>query len=419
MEKLKLTLISLCYITTLSNLSAKEYTLDLLAAEQLALKKSWGQALSVKELEKLEYENKKKNGSLFPRLSVSNRMTSNDFKSFSTDYGATLEQTIPNPLKWSAEKKVITLKTDIAKKKQTQSAQTVLESIRKDYFELKVIEEKIAIAKETVALISDLKDKASIRYEQGLISSFDLRRVLVQFKESHYRLQKERSLHALKMKQLTILLGLNEKATLKLTSALDVSRSFISIEQHDLEDMIAENSNIDITLKKLLYQKSQQETKVASYYYMPDLSFGVEYFNKQKLQFRATLRWELFSGGSDYFTHEQAILEQSKQLIEAHQEKDHFQIKITTKMNTLLLLKEEYKMEISLLNDYDEILKSSNKRFFEGTLSSQNLNDDLKTFIQQKNKVLDKQVEIISVFAEFSNLLSNDAVFYKWVLSET
>ena len=85
-------------------------------------------------------------------------------------------------------------------------------------------------------------------------------------------------------------------------------------------------------------------------------------------------------------------------------------------MNTLLLLKEEYNMEVSLLNDHDEILKSSNKRFLEGTLSSQNLNDDLKTFIQQKNKVLDKQVEIISVFAEFSKLLSNDAVFYKWVL---
>ena len=94
---------------------------------------------------------------------------------------------------------------------------------------------------------------------------------------------------------------------------------------------------------------------------MPDLSFGVDYFKKQQFQFRATLRWELFSGGSDYVTHQQAIIEQSKQQLEIRQEKDDFQIKITTKMNTLLLLKEEYNMEVSLLNDYDEILKSSNK----------------------------------------------------------
>ena len=88
-----------CLSANVSLMYAKEHSLDLLSAERMALKKSWGRAVYVQESEKIAYELKEKKGSLLPTLSVFHTTSTDDARSFSHNPAVGIKQNIPNPFK--------------------------------------------------------------------------------------------------------------------------------------------------------------------------------------------------------------------------------------------------------------------------------------------------------------------------------
>ena len=256
-----------------------------------------------------------------------------------------------------------------------------------------------------------MQDSAKRRYESGYISSPDLKRVAVQLKESEYQLKQYQSLLSTENKNLKILLGLAEGDTLSLTSRVDLAKKFMHINRSSLSKIAKIENNNDVLIKNLTFRKSEKEAAAVSYYYFPELSLGLDYTEKKESSFKVSFSWDLFSGGIDHYRHKQAVSERGRSFLDYKKEQRKNRMEVIAAINNIVLLKDDFIIQKSILKDYKDILKSSETSFMTGAISSQDLSVDLKNYTRQKDRFIEKNHEIIVAFYEFSNLVSEMTVF--------
>lgn len=401
---------------------AKTYSLDLSLAEKMALNKSYGKAIYEKETQKVSYGLKAKYGSLLPTLSYSfnldySKNSNQDGSKMTFGSGSVirLKQTIPNPFKWGAEKSSLKLEESIARKNIQGEEFKTLESVRQKYFKIKMLENQLKNSKSNLKMVEQLKEESSSRYSTGSISSDDLKRVLIKQRQIKSRLAQHESNLATFHHEFRILLGLDGSDALDLKVDLGLSSDFLDLTKKDLEQMVAKQKNHNLVIKELLYQKSEKDAQSTSYYYVPSLSLGADYSTKQDLSFGLHLTWELFSGGSGYYKHQKDLVNKGQKYLEFLDEKDRYQIATVSKVQEILRHKEDYLVEKSILTDLEDILNASRRRFALGTLSSQDLNQDLESYINQQDIILEKTYKIIHVLSEFSTFVANETIFYPLV----
>ncbi len=145
---------------------AKSYSLNLSAAEKMAVDKSWGRKASEKEIDITRYKIKEKIGSLLPSLIYSQNLrygniTAKESDPLVNNYSIGLRQEVPNPLKWSKENDVIHISNSIANKRKKKEIQAVIRSLREKYFQVENLQQKLANSKENLKLIKGLQDSAT------------------------------------------------------------------------------------------------------------------------------------------------------------------------------------------------------------------------------------------------------------------
>lgn len=390
---------------------AKTYELSLSLAEKMALNKNHSRSIYAKEKEIKFYSIKEKNFSLFPSLSASLNFSKQHSKDFKHELSFFLRQKIPNPFKWIAEKKALKLDKLVSQKKIEENDFKILENLRKKFFRISALEKKVLNTKKNLKLLTELKKEGEYRFSSGSISSYDLKRILIkkrQIKSSLAKLYKDLLICLYELK---ILIGLDKEDTLKIEE--NYSPNFSHLSKENLTRLLKKTKKTSLLIKGFLYQKSEREAKASSFYYLPSLSLGARYGLESKFSIQADLTWEIFSGGSSYYKHRRDVARKELSYFEYLDERDLVALKGLRLLTEFKELKENYKFEKLTLKDTEEILSSSKLRFKNGTLSSQDLNSDVTSYIQQENIFLEIRYKTISALSEFSTLLSDRNFFLK------
>ena len=152
-------------------------------------------------------------------------------------------------------------------------------------------------------------------------------------------------------------------------------------------------------------QEKKAAQFVASQFMLPNLSLIARASETGNLSYMATISWNLLAGGMDYRTYKGANYEKQKAQL--------FQTDITrSKKQEFLDLK--YRLEKTfveveskkkdIVKGYQDILDDARKRFAKGLLSSRNLNEDIRLFINSKSSLVSSCESLYLALSELSLL---------------
>ena len=390
---------------------SKTYQVDLELAEKMAIKKTESRSVYKKEWQKKTLKSVEKNLSLLPSLSASYSLWTPLEGPLKHDLFFSIQQKIPNPVQWYYEKKFLLLDEKISLEEEKEEVLESLEELRKTFFKSLILKKKLAKAKENFRLASELLEETGLRYKSGSASLSSLRRAKINEHRIKSSLSSLESDEVKTQDKLKIILGLSSSDRVESPSGYKIDLSLFESESFNSNHLFSQ----DILIKDLAYQKASYQKKSSSFFYLPEPSLEARYSLESKFSFQLTLNWKIFSGGSDFYRHKRDFLEQEIKSLDFIKEKERVKLKFKEKIESLSSLKEEYSLELSILNEAKEILNSSRKKLKNGELSSQDFSADFKLYIDQENRVLDLEFSILSLIFEISRFSSEKIFFHSYI----
>ena len=394
-----------CFVASSFFALSKVYVVDLKIAEKMALKREMSRSIYEKEREISSYAVTEKYLSLFPSL-TSSLSVSRDMEGLSKpklSFG--LKQEVPNPFKWSAEKKALQFDVLVSHEKIEKKDLEILEALRKKFFKVNNLKKKLANAEKNMKMLLSMEQNSQSRFASGSLASYDLRRVLIKKRQTESSLRELRK--ELKICLNALKLSLNIEANEKLEIKGELSLDLTGFDEDKLLALIKESKNIDLSLQEYDYQKKEFESFAESFYYMPSLSLEANYSLKSKFSVQANLTWKMFSGASGYYKYQKSLAEKEKSYFKLLDHKDRLDLKARSLVLELSDLKEDFDSEMKTLEDAKAIFLSSKERFSSGIISSQDMSSDFSAYTLQENRFLDLRFKILEILSEFSSLVSN------------
>ena len=390
---------------------SKTYQVDLELAEKMAIKKTESRSIYKKEWQKKTLKSVEKNLSLLPSLSTSYSLSSPLEGPLKHNFFFSVQQKIPNPVQWYYEKKSLLLDERISLEEEKEEVLEALEELRKTFFKSLILKKKLSNSKENFLLASELLKETSLRYKSGSASLSSLRRAKINEHRIKSSLSSLESDEVKVQDKLKIMLGLSSSDRVESPLGYKIDLSLFENKNFNLNHL----SSQSLLIKDLSYQKASYQKKSSSFFYLPEPSLEARYSLKSKFSFQVTLNWKIFSGGSDFYRYKRDFLEQEIKSLDFMNEEEKIKLKLKEKVESLSSLKEEYGLELSILDEAKEILNSSRERLKDGELSSQDFSADFKLYIDQENRVLDLEFNIFSLVFEISRFSSKKNFFYSYI----
>ncbi len=398
----------------LSSLASAE-ALDLKTTERLFLDYNFAQKADGAEIRAAHEDVTKKYAEVLPKL---------DFKSSyifdgRREMSLHVEQPVPFPMRWSKEREVLDLGEDIARKTQSANRQDLINTLRKAYFGVQLLEKKKELYQQSFAIVERFQKQSEHRFGRGYIAQADLKRAKLQYLDlSREVLELNADLESSK-RQLFFSLG-NKVKMQTLATELKVGDAFLNVNEKELREELSHHSNENLAIAQLKSESTRLRAENSAYAYLPELSFQaripVEKQNDRSERYSATLSWNLFAGGSDraeqrkaYALREQADYALREQLTQHASNSDKTVNSLLAGRASYIKLKEGLKM-------WEEILASDHQRFQQGLISNKDLSDDITAYLKYANDVHQQTFELVSALSDFCVLAGKEELFHKFVM---
>lgn len=331
------------------------------------------------------------------------------------DSAIVVKQNFVYPTQWYKERKVLKLTEQIASKTLNLDRQTLLNSIRKQYYRVQFLEKKKDLTLKSFIYVEQFKRESDKRFSQGFISEPESKRAALQLLEFERSLQEVTNELDSARKQL--LSSLNQKESLfTLKSDLSIGDSFLKKSEGDFRKYIAENSSESLAIAKLQSDTARLKSDSYFYKYLPAFSAEARFpMNKEENEpvYKATLTWNIFTGGSDRAEHRRIIALKEQAEYTRRDTLTTFSTDSEKSLETLLDGKVSYVKQKEGLGMWERIVASSQLRFQRGNISSKDLSDDISSYLKFSTDYYQSTYDLISNISDFCLFVGKDELFYE------
>lgn len=416
----------------------KAYPLDIKTAEDKAL--DYSHNLNVARKQKIisEYAVKEHYHHLLPKIEVGRTYREEKKRYYNDEVDTTIKQkkgqswvtikeTIPHPIKWNNDRKIVNNNREIAKNNEAIKRVQVIYDLRNQYFAASLAASHLLNIKEDLKIVEEMSQIANKRYMEGYISKRDLDRTLLLREQNKSRYELASKKHQKEILKLKFLIGETNKESISLTTSIPSTKLISNISQFvDKKDWIS-NSN-KIKNLKLQVENSSLSLANAKADLFPDMELSATYGKKypddrqgdlkheQKTPtLQATLSWELFSGGRDYFKLHQIAQEKGITKDYLKLEKENREESLQAAIIDLEAAIQNLKTQERVVSLNKGILDSSKKQFIIGEITSNVVDDDLREYLSQKDLLIKVQYRIIEKVVDICFLTERKEILYKFV----
>lgn len=388
-------------------------SLDLKTAEQVLLNYSYSQKAEIAGVQAAHEGVVRKYGDILPTVELKSILQRHE----DPRHSIIVTQPIPYPPQWFKEKEVLEITETVASKNQKLDRQSLVNTLRKLYFQIQFLDKKKTLALESFNLIERFHKESEQRFAKGFIPSSELKRSSLQMLELEKTLREINVQLDSSKKQLQLSLGRSDN-NFDLKTDLEIGKSFLKSSETDLRAHIKQNSSETLAISKLQSESARLQTESFRYHYLPTFSLEAEvpFDQESRTTYQAKVTWNIFSGGTD--RSDQRKLLRLKEQAE-YSLQDTFVQFASNAEKALALLVEGRATYLQIkegLKMWEEITASNQSRFQKGLISSKDLSDDITSYLTYATSYYQQTFDLLSNISDFCLLIGKEELFHTMLL---
>ncbi|MBI2602553.1 MAG: TolC family protein [Deltaproteobacteria bacterium] len=387
-------------------------SLDLRTAESVILEKSFDLKSDEENVRIAEENASAYYGKILPKLDVSQSFKDKGLPQTSVS----VSEAVPYPLDWWKQKQIRDNSVAIASRTKSLKRQSLVNELRKLYFNVKLREKQREIVLQNLAIVENFRTESRERFANGFISESDRQRSEIDLLTLRQQLLKTDADLRSDKEKLGILLEWN--TSFMLTTSMQLSDKFIALKEESLRQNLNMQESDNIAVRKLQSENADLLVESFPYRYLPEISLQAKVpIDREKSPpvYSASLTWNLFNGGVDRTEHRKALWAREQRAYEFHKQMQDFQIDGRRLIAQILERKSRYSLQNDAFKMYENIVASSQKRFHAGAISSQDLSLDIRSYLEHANLLYQTTYDALSSLADFALLVGKEELFYDFL----
>ena len=329
-----------------------------------------------------------------------------------------VEESLSTPMRWWKERAVRNAAYSAAEQNLENYRLKILKAVRQQYFSTLINKIMLQNAKKNLQLAMRNQEISDKRYNGGFIHIIDKKRTDVKVRQAESHVTELEESVKIETEKLNALIG-RKQSPLILNASLPTTYAYFDWDEGRLESLIHSNRPRDELAKRELTQ-AEASLQLSKTEIWPDLSLSMSYAKADPnlettnngVTYLASIKWRIFSGGEDYYNYRAALINKSIYEEKQAQVNRSSHIMFTTQMRELIKLKKIYAAETFSLDTLEEIHLSTQKRFQKGLTSSDQVNEDFQSYLDQQDRLLRTALKIIEAAAEISEIIGRPELFY-------
>ena len=420
---MKYFLLACACVLSVTAYADQEYRLDLKMLESQVLSYSNGQKAIEMERQAKGEQVSSKYSELLPRIDFSTEL----IKEYYPQSSLKIQEDIPYPPKWVYERKALKAEESILKSKKEVDRQTLLNTIRKLYYQIIFLEKKKSLLEKSLAIVQKFKSDSEKRYNKAYAPKADLNRAILSLLSIEKNLQDADAELESSKKQLLIKFG-KDRGTLSLSSELVLNDKFLNIQESELRKNLQSQSSPSLRIDQLKADASRYQTEAFPYKYLPSFSLSALLpLNKEtgapltdslygRPTYSVNINWNIFSGGADRFEQRRLLALKAAAEFERQDGLVNYASDSEKTLSTLLEGRNSYLKSREGLPLWDELVETSQRRFREGHISSKDMDDDIHRSLRYSTEFYEQTFEVIKNIADYCTLVGDETLFYDLML---
>lgn len=402
--------------------SAFALNLSWLEAEDISLKNSFEIKARQAQIGLSIEEKKSLISGWLPQIQIGRQLTDNFDQGTRTWQGVNsidVSMPLPNPFVWQMTDDIHKLLIEESELEKKKTESSLKHKVRLSYFTVKLWEQKLDNAGTVLQLTQRLADSARDRYNKGFIQTTDYERINLQFLSQKGKQEAIESQLLKEKQKLLIMLGLPQEMELRLMSSLNISTE--KFKQIDILSGKLANVSLDSRRLQIEADRKKMQLDFLSYKYLPDLALGLssrwQGDEKQTFIISLGLNWTIYDRSIRYFDHKKYLHQYEIARNESYASDRTEKIRRTEIFSELKRFISMYERQRTIVNKWSELVTSTERRFQTGVIRSNEVMEDIKSYIVELDQLQDIGFNIIEQLSLIAFEIGDDSVFGEYVIN--
>jgi outer membrane protein TolC len=374
-----------------------------------------------KNLQLIEEKRSAYFGNVLPKLDLIHSQSYNKTLHYNSS-DVTISQQIPYPQKWQKEYEI--LKTDkLATSLENEfEKDRMIRQARKDYFLVKLSELKLSNAEKNLKLLQQIKDESESRYKKGFLHIADRERSKLQLDLYESRYLDLQLTYQNQKNTLATLSCLPDNA-FNLSTTMNLQEQWLTASMEDLKKILVQYNNKQLQSLKTRMDAAQLQVDKSRYAFLPNLSLSAQLPLKDNLYptpvYTASLTWNLFNGGLDVSNVRQEMILKERWADQLNFSEESLSNDLDTLFAKIVVDRNRLLKQRKAVQSWEAIVALTQKRFLAGEVSSKDMSDDLRSYLEQNDILYQITFDLLDSLADVSFKGGKQYVFYQFLTEDS